>query len=97
LPGSGSPLNISAGQVVCRFHPASTLAQLQFQSDIWAARGYSQPQNAAAPINATQQIASASHIAVTFNFRFGAHNGLKSDIAPCLKRANRRHRRLGLK
>jgi hypothetical protein len=46
-----------------------------------------QPQNAAAPINATQQIASASHIVVTFNFRFCAHNGLKSDIAACPKRA----------
>jgi len=34
-----------------------------------------------APIGATPQIASASHIVVTFNFRFGAHYGLNSDIA----------------
>jgi hypothetical protein len=38
---------------------------------------------AAALIRARQQIASASHIVVTFNFRFEAHNGLKSDIAAC--------------
>jgi hypothetical protein len=47
-----------------------------------------QPQNAAAAINARQQIANAIHIVVTFNFRYGAHNGLKSDIAPCAKRAD---------
>jgi hypothetical protein len=27
------------------------------------------------------EIANAIHIVVTFNFRFCAHNGLKSDIA----------------
>jgi hypothetical protein len=46
-----------------------------------------QPHNAAAPISARQQIASASHIVVTFNFRFCGLNGLKSGIAPCPKRA----------
>jgi len=38
-------------------------------------------------ISAREQIVSTSHIVVTFNFRFGAHNGLKSDIAACPKRA----------
>jgi len=46
-----------------------------------------QPQHAAAPISARQQIASAVHIVVTFNFRFCAHYGFKSDIAACPKRA----------
>jgi hypothetical protein len=45
-----------------------------------------------APISARQQIASAIHIVVTFNFRFGTHYGRKSDIAPCPKRAMNRHR-----
>jgi hypothetical protein len=47
-----------------------------------------QPYIATATINARQKIANASHIAVTFNFRFGAHYGLKSDIAACPKSAN---------
>jgi hypothetical protein len=47
--------------------------------------------NAAATISATPQIASASHIVVTFNYRFCAHYGLKSDIAPCPKRARNGH------
>jgi hypothetical protein len=50
-----------------------------------------QRQNATAAISARQQIASAIHIVVTFNFRFGAHNGLKSDIAACPKRAKSGH------
>jgi hypothetical protein len=50
-----------------------------------------QPQNAAAAINARQQIANAIHIVVTFNFRYGAHNGLNSDIAACPKRTKLRH------
>jgi len=41
---------------------------------------------------ATPQIASAIHIVVTFNFRFGAHNGLNSDIAACPRCANMRQR-----
>jgi hypothetical protein len=53
------------------------------------------PKHAAAPINATQQIASASQIVVTFNFRFGAHYGLKSDIAACPKKCQRR--KLGIR
>jgi hypothetical protein len=47
-----------------------------------------QPQHAAAMISARQKIARVSHIVVTFNFRFGAHYGLKSDIAACPKRAD---------
>jgi hypothetical protein len=34
------------------------------------------PKHVAAWTNATLQIASASHIVVTFNFRFGALNAL---------------------
>jgi hypothetical protein len=49
-------------------------------------------QNATATISARQQIASASQIEVTFNFRFGAHNGLKSDSEPSQKSANKRRR-----
>lgn len=52
----------------------------------------SQPQNAAAAINARQQIANAIHIVVRFNIRFGVHYGLNSDIAAYPKRANKRHR-----
>jgi hypothetical protein len=48
--------------------------------------------NAAAPINAKQQIANASHIVVTFNFRFGTHYGLNSDSEPSPKSAKLRHR-----
>jgi hypothetical protein len=54
-----------------------------------------QPKHVAAPISATPQIASASHIVVTFNFRFGAHDGRKSGIAACPNRADRRHGSLG--
>jgi hypothetical protein len=42
-----------------------------------------------------QQIANAIPIVVTFNFRFGAHNGLKSDVAPCPERANGLNRSRG--
>jgi hypothetical protein len=43
--------------------------------------------SATAPISARQKIANAIHIVMTFNFRFGAHYGLNSDIAACPKRA----------
>jgi hypothetical protein len=69
------------------FHRASTLARLHLSLTFGLHTADNQPQNAAATISATPQIASASHIVVTFNFRFCAHNGLKSDIAPCPKRA----------
>jgi hypothetical protein len=63
-------------------------AFLTFRSDLDLDAGYmpDQPQNAAA-INAMQQTASAIHIVVTFNFRFRAHYGLKSDSEPSPKRA----------
>jgi hypothetical protein len=48
----------------------------------------SQLNNAAAPISARQKIANAIHIVVTFDFRFGAHYGLNSDIAACPRCAN---------
>jgi hypothetical protein len=66
------------------------IVQTPFKSDIWAAHCHSQPQQAAATINARQQIANAIHIVVRFNFRFGAHNGLKSDIGQCPRCANKR-------
>jgi hypothetical protein len=64
-------------------------AFLTFRSDLDLDAGYmpDQPPNAAAAISATPQIASVIHIVVTFNFRFRAHNGLKSDSEPCPKRA----------
>jgi hypothetical protein len=57
-----------------------------------SASSYHQFNIAAAAISARQQIASAIHIVVTFNFRFCARYGLKSDIAACSKRAADRRR-----
>jgi hypothetical protein len=74
------------------FSSGFDISATPFRSDIWAAHCHSQAQHAAAAINARQKIANAIHIVVTFNFRFGAHDGLKSDIAPCPRCAKLRHR-----
>jgi hypothetical protein len=91
LSGSASPLNVFGGLGLTGgvSFVGFDISATPFESDIWAAHCHSQLQNAAAPINATQQIASASHIVVTFNFRFCAHTGLNSDIAACPSCANK--------
>jgi hypothetical protein len=89
LSGNGSPLNNFGGSGgLTSFSSGFGIGATPFKSDIWAAHCDSQPHNAAATISARQQIASAIHIVVTFNFRFAAHNGLKSDIALCPKWAD---------
>jgi hypothetical protein len=93
VPQSGncpavSIFRISAAccQVVCRFHSWWVLTQVQTPS-LSPTSGLhttdNQPQHAAATISARRKIASAIHIVMTFNFRFCAQNGLKSDIGPC--------------
>jgi hypothetical protein len=82
LSGSTSPLNnfgVSGG--LTSFSSGFDIGATPFESDIWAGAADNQPHNAAATISARQKIANAIHIVVTFNFRFGAHNGLNSDIA----------------
>jgi hypothetical protein len=89
LSGSGSPLNNFGGLGCLSFSSGFDIAQLHLSQTFGLHTVDNQPHNAAATISARQNIASASHIVVTFNFRFRAHNGLKPEIAACPKRANR--------